>query len=132
MTETFHTVSRNTKYVTEILQIIREKQHVTNAEIIATLRKSYPQVSATTVHRVSARLAKRGVIGLGPNDRHGSIRYDANPVLHDHFVCSVCDGMRDMDIAKHVVPHIVRALDGCAISGRLVIYGSCQKCLKKE
>jgi len=88
--------------------------------------------TCTTVHRITARLQERGVIALGPSMKDGSMRYDANTIPHDHFVCNDCDGTRDIDVANELIPRISESLGGCRVTGRLVIYGSCEKCLVKE
>lgn len=122
---------RDSKYTKEIATIIKKLGHATNAELINELQKLYPRVSATTVHRSTARLAERGILALAPSDSHGSMRYDARSEEHDHFICKNCGGIRDIDVADELIPTIVKALGGCKITGRLLIQGSCEKCLVK-
>ncbi len=122
-------ITRSTKYTKEIEEIISIFGHATNMQILTKLRINYPEVTATTVHRVTARLAEHGVIQEAPHDKNGAIRYDSNTIPHDHFLCQSCGGIRDIDIAKKVKPLISSALGGCRITGRLVIYGSCETCL---
>lgn len=125
-------LTRTTKYTTEVEQVLNNLKHATNLEILENLRENYPEVTATTVHRVTSRLAERGIIAEAPYDKHGSVRYDSNVELHDHFLCQTCGGIRDIDIAAEVIPTISKALGGCRITGRLVIYGSCETCLLKR
>jgi Fur family transcriptional regulator, peroxide stress response regulator len=120
--------ARQTKYCDAIEVAIAMRGHATNAELIALLRKQFPDVSATTVHRASARLAERGVIAVAPATKDGSMRYDANVQPHDHFMCSVCDAIRDTDIKDKVTPVLEAAIEGCNISGRLTISGLCKQC----
>lgn len=120
--------TRTTKYSTEILEIVEYLRHATNAEIIDKLRLHYPTVSATTVHRVTVRLQSQGLFASAPPDRNGSMRYDANTTPHDHFICGICGGIRDLNVAESFIPKISNELGGCSISGRLVIYGECDKC----
>lgn len=122
------TQTRQTKYCNAIESVIAVQGHVTNAELIALLREQFPGVSATTVHRASARLAERGIIAIAPPAKDGSMRYDANLMPHDHFVCSSCDTIRDTDIKDKVIPVIEAAIEGCNISGRLTIGGLCKQC----
>jgi Fe2+ or Zn2+ uptake regulation protein len=126
------TLTRSTKYTEEILRILELEGHATNAEILEELRNKYFDVTATTVHRVTSRLADRHEISEAPHDKHGAVRYDSNNTLHDHFLCQSCGGIRDIDIAEEVIPTISKALGGCRITGRLVIYGSCETCLLKR
>ena len=120
--------SRQTKYCTEIEEIVKRLGHASNAQILAALHISYPDVSATTVHRATARLAGRGELGIAPVDSGGAMRYDANTVPHDHFLCEHCGLLRDVDIASHIGPLLEDAIEGCRVSGRITISGTCKTC----
>lgn len=122
---------RYTKYTQDIIDIIQDKGHATNLEIIDSLRNDYPQVSATTVHRVTSRLCQNRLINEAPADLAGSMRYDSNLSPHDHFICTNCGGIRDINVAEEFIPSISKALGGCKVTGRLVINGSCELCLRK-
>jgi len=124
-------IPRDTKYTKELLLAISELGHATNAELLDKLTGVFPDLSATTVHRSSARLAERGLLGVAPPDMQGSMRYDANTKPHDHFVCTNCGGIRDIVVAENIIPTISSALGGCKITGRLLIQGSCETCLTK-
>lgn len=119
---------RQTKYCSAIERILARLGHATNAELLAELQKLYPDVSATTVHRASARLAERGSIAIAPPSHDGAMRYDANTQAHDHFMCTNCGMIRDADVKDAVVPILESSMDGCHISGRLTISGICKKC----
>ena len=123
-------MQRRTKYCLAIEKILTALRHATNTELLTELRKTYPDLSATTVHRATARLAARGVIAIGPAALDGSIRYDANVEPHDHFMCNTCGKIRDTNV-KNKVTHILEsAIDDCHISGRLTIAGTCSVCSK--
>lgn len=122
--------TRQTKYCLQIQQVLQELGHASNAEILARLQQSYPDVSATTVHRATARLMGRGEIRSAPADQNGAMRYDANTVPHDHFMCSHCGLLRDVTIAERVLPLLEEALEDCSISGRITISGTCKQCKK--
>lgn len=119
---------RSTKYCRAVEEIVQTLGHATNQEIHSTLRQLYPSVSMTTVHRITMRLFLRGLIAQAPNASDGSLQYDANIVEHDHFVCGQCGGIRDIDIARHTIGVLEKALGGCKVTGRLVVYGSCHTC----
>jgi Fur family peroxide stress response transcriptional regulator len=106
--------------------------HATNLMILENLQKQFPGLSATTVHRATARMAARGELAVAPPDECGSMRYDARLDEHDHFLCQECDGMKDIKIAEQLRPLIEAQLDNCTISGRLAISGVCNRCKKKE
>ena len=122
---------RTTKYTDSIMEVMGTLGHATNDQILRSLRSRYPELSATTVHRATARLKDRGLLSCAPSDSRGSIRYDINHLPHDHFVCNGCDGIKDISVADGLKPIIEQSLDdGCRINGRLTISGQCNKCLE--
>ena len=123
---------RITKYTDSILSILCQLQHATNAQIADRLRESYPDVSDTTVHRITQRLHNDGAIGLAPSSRQGCLRYDFSPESHDHFICSECDSLQDIKVPDSVRCQIERQLDGCCFDGLLVITGVCQQCKNRR
>jgi Fe2+ or Zn2+ uptake regulation protein len=124
--------TRNTKYTKELQLIIERLGHATNSELQKELMKIFPDVSATTIHRITARMLERGELIEAPADSQGSMRFDSTLSPHDHFICQGCEGIRNLDIARDFLPKISKELGGCKITGRLVIHGSCEKCLKKN
>lgn len=123
---------RQTKYCDSIEKKLIELGHATNAELLYHLKKIYPDLSATTVHRATARLAARGVICVAPPAHDGSMRYDSNTKQHDHFLCTNCGKLRDADIKDKVIPILESEMDDCHISGRLTISGVCKNCKTME
>lgn len=121
-------VQRQTKYCQAIEKLLGSLGHATNNEILVELRKIYPELSATTVHRATSRLASRGTISIAPSSPSGSMRYDANVSPHDHFQCMSCGMLRDTDVKAMVVPLLESSIDDCHISGRLTISGTCKQC----
>lgn len=122
------TASRTTKYSLAVQESIRMKGHATNAEIFEQLRGDYPELSATTVHRVTSRLVQRGLIGLAPQARDGAARFDANIAPHDHFSCSHCSGLRDVVLDRSIFQSLEKELGGCKITGQLLVQGTCSRC----
>lgn len=126
--DAFDITPRQSKYCMAIEEIIARLGHATNLELLEELRREYPELSATTVHRATARLAERGQLGVAPLGRDGAMRYDANIAAHDHFQCQRCFRLRDADIREAVIPVIQAAIADCEIGGRLVISGLCKEC----
>lgn len=122
------TQQRETKYCRAIKHGLTTKGHATNSELLTLLRASFPDVSPTTIHRATARLAARNEIRLAPAARDGSRRYDANSTPHDHFLCSACYTLRDTDVKDKVIPILEASIDDCSISGQLTISGLCKLC----
>lgn len=135
MNELTATTSRQTKYAMAVLSALRELKHATNLDLLEEIRKSYPAVSATTIHRVTARLKDRGVIGCAPKSADGSERYDINPIPHHHFVCTSCSRICDVpdtDEARTVMYQLKNLNEECAIAGTLTMQGICKRCVKKS
>ncbi|MFO0882058.1 MAG: transcriptional repressor [Candidatus Saccharimonadales bacterium] len=124
--------SRQTKYCEAIEHALKLKGHATNSELITLLRESFPELSATTVHRATARLAAHGTIGVAPPTVDGSMRYDANIQPHDHFSCSKCGILRDTDIKQQIIPILEQSIGDCSISGRITVSGICKNCKEGE
>lgn len=124
--------TRQTKYCLQIEEIVKQLGHASNAQILVALHKTYPNVSATTVHRATTRLAARGELGIAPVDTSGAMRYDANTQPHDHFVCLHCGLLRDVDIADKVTPLLTSAIEGCSMSGRITVSGTCKECKRGD
>ena len=128
--QTKSTMTRQSKYCTAIEQAIAGLGHATNADLLKVLQVAFPNVSATTVHRATARLRDRGVIGIAPADLDGSVRYDANPAPHDHFMCSSCGLLRDAHVKEQVSKVLEDHIGDCQISGQLTISGICKSCIR--
>ncbi len=123
------TQTRQTKYCLAIKRHLAVAGHATNTELLQDLRISYPELSATTVHRATARLAARHEIGLAPPSQDGAMRYDSNPKPHDHFLCNSCGLIRDADVKDAVTPILEASIGDCRISGRLTVGGLCRRCV---
>lgn len=123
--------SRQTKYATAVLDTLQELKHATNAQILESVQQKYLEVSATTIHRVTARLKTQGIIGCAPRPADGSERYDITPVPHHHFVCTKCSRVCDVPETKEarLVIEQLKDLSGeCALAGTLTLSGICKKC----
>jgi Fur family transcriptional regulator, peroxide stress response regulator len=126
------TSQRQTKYCQAIEQTLRRLGHATNAELLAGLQTTFPGLSATTVHRATARLATRGTIALAPSTPNGAMHYDANTTPHDHFQCSSCGLLRDTVVKAKIIPILEASIEGCRISGQLTISGTCKQCVRSQ
>ncbi len=126
------TKERQTKYCLAIEDTLKVMGHATNVELLRSLRATYPELSATTVHRATARLASRGKIAIAPLTRDGSIRYDSTTTPHDHFQCVSCGTLRDTDVKDKITPILECSMGDCSISGRLTISGVCKQCNVKN
>lgn len=127
------TSSRHTKYVDAVIAALARLGHATNAELHAAVKGEYPEVSATTIHRVTTRLKERGRIGCAPKPLTGAERYDINPEPHHHFVCQSCGGVCDIadTVEARAVMEQLKTLSGhCELAGSLTMQGECKGCVK--
>ena len=119
---------RRTKYCDAVSDLMHRIGHASNAQILYEFRKIYPDLSSTTIHRITARLEARGELTFAPKTQDGALRYDANVSEHDHFLCNSCDSLHDANVKKRVAEVFSEAIDGCDISGSLTVSGICKKC----
>lgn len=123
--------SRQTKHATAVYETLQHLKHATNGEILDSVRTQYPEVSATTIHRVTARLKMRGLIGYAPKPSNGSERYDITAEPHHHFMCTTCSGVCDVletKDARRVIEQLKDLSGECALAGTLTLSGICKKC----
>jgi len=123
--------NRTTKYIAAVRALMKRAGHATNVELLEKLRKQYPDVSATTLHRITSRMVERNELQMAPPGIGNVMRFDSNIALHDHFMCTRCRMLRDADLRETIVPQIEEMIgDDCQISGRLTVTGLCKKCAK--
>ncbi|MEO8104740.1 MAG: transcriptional repressor [Candidatus Saccharibacteria bacterium] len=121
---------RRSKYCQAIEMEIAKLGHATNTELLTALRLTYPDLSATTVHRATTRLASRGTIAVAPSRTDGSMCYDAETTPHDHFQCVACGMLRDTEVKAKIIPILEESTADCSISGQLTISGICKNCMR--
>lgn len=121
---------RSTKYTNAVATYMRRASHATNAQILSHLKRTYPGLSATTVHRITTRMVERGELGQAPPAKDNATRFDINVSVHDHFQCVHCDRLRDAELPQELFDVIQAKLGDCKLNGRLSVQGSCAKCLK--
>lgn len=130
MSSTQH--ERTTRYSAAIQDTMSRLGHATNNELLHILRLEFPSLSATTVHRITARLVERGELRLAPTGASNVLRFDANLTPHDHFMCEHCGLLRDANLGDIVRPQIEKAIGSdCSISGSLTVSGVCKQCHKE-
>lgn len=125
------TSERNTKYTAAVVACMQEMGHATNAQILAHLQQTYPDVTATTVHRITTRMLERGELASAPSAHENAARFDSNTNPHDHFYCRCCDQLRDVTLPQVVFNAIQAELGDCKLSGRLIIEGACAHCTRE-
>ena len=97
--------------------------------IFREVRRRVPTVSLDTVYRTLWLLDDLGLVRtLGP--RRESVRFDANPEHHHHYVCLQCGLARDFESAELNalrVPEAVKRL-GSVAGTHVEVRGVCERC----
>jgi len=118
------------------LEIFREVasslEHPDAETVYQAVHTRMTTVSLDTVYRTLWMLNDLGLIStLG--SRRESVRFDANPERHHHYVCIRCDKARDfpntqLDALR--LPPTVREL-GSVLSTHVEVRGICASCAKR-
>lgn len=118
---------RSTPQTTEVLKIAQHLGHATNMEILKQVQLNFPDLTPTTVHRITSRLILNGKLQKGP-EINGIQLVDGNISSHDHFICEECNIVKDVNISSHTRDAIKQEAKLKIIPGSLTIYGNCKKC----
>lgn len=123
---------RKTKYSVAITDFMQSVGHATNADILTHLHSTYPNLSATTVHRITSSMVNRNMLASAPVAPGNVARFDANLAGHDHFECIRCGCIRDIAVPSNCLEGLQEVLGECKFGGHLNIQGTCKECLKSE
>lgn len=126
---------RQTKYSQAVLEALSVLKHATNNQILDFVRQAYPEVSTTTIHRVTSRLKDRGVIACAPKTSSAEERYDIDATPHHHFMCTNCDRLCDVPENEHsraAVDLLGTMSQRCKFAGMVILQGTCEDCAKNS
>lgn len=103
-------------------------QHPTAEQVYRAVHEEIPGVGRGTVYRNLAKLLASGRVRLvHVHDR--CARYDARLDAHDHFVCTRCTMLLDVECGPRQVPAGRSRLRGHRVEGRTLTYfGICRSC----
>lgn len=110
-----------------VLALLNERVHATNLDLYNQLKSSMPTLTLPSIHRITIRLASEGIIGVAPH-LNGVSMLDSNPVLHDHFYCTSCAGLMNIDLADSVIQSIQNQLGQNIVRRGLLVSGTCENC----
>lgn len=128
---------RGVKLTHQRLEILREVasslEHPDAETVFRAVRARMPTVSLDTVYRTLWLLSDLGLVStLGA--RRESVRFDANPRKHHHYVCVRCGLTRDFESAELLalrLPDTV-AVFGSVLSTHIEVRGICEACAQKS
>lgn len=118
---------RMTPQTRAVIEYVRSYGHATNKQILLSIRSSFPDLSATTVHRITQRLILAGLLARGP-EIGGSTTVDGNLKSHDHFICKNCNGLKDIYLNGAIRSNIQKQTGLSVATSRLTIFGDCTNC----
>lgn len=119
--------TRNTPQQRAVLEALEILRHATNLELLRAVRPHFPELTVTSIHRMTKRLIAAGRLGRGPAV-DGVVLIDANPEPHDHFWCTGCNAIRDLTISEAVYGELQRETGQDVVRRGLVIMGLCKPC----
>ena len=115
-----------------ILNLLRSTDTHPSAEwIYAQLKPSMPDLSLATVYRNIAGFLEDGSI-IRVGTVNGRERYDGTVIPHNHFICTHCGRVLDIDyVMDDSLNEKVAAQIGMQITGHeLIFHGICRSCVE--
>jgi Fur family peroxide stress response transcriptional regulator len=113
-------------------EVASSLEHPDAETVFRAIHARVPTVSLDTVYRTLWMLNDLGLIStLG--SRRESVRFDANPERHHHYVCVRCGMARDFESPElHALrlPDAVREM-GSIVSTHIEVRGICEKCANR-
>ena len=114
-------------------ELAASAEHPDAETVYRAVRRRVSRISRDTVYRTLATLEAEGLIRkVGPLFER--VRYDANPDRHHHFVCTVCNMVRDFyseDLDGLPIPRAVEAW-GEIESAQVQVRGTCSACVNRK
>jgi Fur family peroxide stress response transcriptional regulator len=118
---------RITPQTKAVLECVHKCGHATNRQILNDVKIIFPNLSATTVHRITLRLVNCGMLAKGP-EIEGSMTIDSNLKSHDHFICNNCEGLKDINLTTDLRRSLQAQTELSILPSSLLIYGDCASC----
>ena len=99
------------------------------------VKKEFPNISLGTVYRNLNLLTDLGeAVKISTPD--GGDRFDGRLEPHNHFLCTKCGRLLDLDIDMKSVEEATKKaaehFDGIITSSTTLFYGECSDCIKKS
>ena len=117
-----------------LLTLLRSTRSHPSADwLYENLRKEFPNISLGTVYRNLNLLTDIGeALKIATPD--GADRFDGCVKPHNHFFCTECRRVLDLDLDMKEIEQINKAaatnFDGIIESSNTIFYGKCGDCIK--
>ncbi|NQU66339.1 MAG: transcriptional repressor [Candidatus Marinimicrobia bacterium] len=111
-----------------ILDTVRNTtKHPTAQDIFEQARMNIPSISLATVYRDLGQLIQNNMIRAIQTGN--TVRYDGNITEHQHFQCSECNQLFDLDVSlKEFVFDLKTKFEHKVMSYELMLNGICHNC----
>jgi len=117
---------RKTPQTLLIKKLLSEKGHATNQELAREARKTFPNLTNTSVHRITTRLVDAKMASYAPN-LSGLKVLDMNLSDHDHFYCLQCDSLTDVNVTDECFYELQKQLKDGLARKNILVAGVCNK-----
>jgi Fe2+ or Zn2+ uptake regulation protein len=117
---------RKTPQTNAVMAALAELRHASNNQLFDVVRVSLPEITPNSVHRITARLAEDGIIGVAPS-ADGVTVLDITPTPHHHFVCLSCHRVTDIEVTDAMIESIAKQLPSGSVCGGLTVFGACKQ-----
>lgn len=111
------------------------KEHPTADTVYLHVKKQFPNISLGTVYRNLNLLTDLGEAIKIPTPDGGD-RFDGCVTPHNHFLCTRCGRLLDLDLDMSSIEEVNRLaaenFNGRIESSSTLFYGECSDCIKKS
>jgi Fur family transcriptional regulator, peroxide stress response regulator len=125
-------MSYQTQQKQAILDFVKKsKKHPTAQDVYEDVRKDMPNLSFATVYRNLDALAKSGLIKEVQFVDHKK-RYEGQTHQHQHFICTKCERIIDMELSKllNIAQAVEKMQCHTVTDYHLELIGTCAACKK--
>ena len=115
--------------------LVSTHEHPTADTVYMHVKNEFPNISLGTVYRNLNLLTDLGeAVKITAPD--GGDRFDANTHPHNHFFCTSCKRILDLDMDMDSISKLndiaSKNFDGMIESSTVTFYGKCGDCIKKS
>lgn len=115
--------------------LLATKEHPTADMVYLHMKKEFPNISLGTVYRNLNVLTDIGEATKIPAPDGGD-RFDGTVMPHNHFFCTNCRKVLDLDLDMSNIEQINKAasqnFDGMIESSTIIFLGKCSDCIQKS
>ena len=115
--------------------VLENPIHPTADEVYALARAQETNISLGTVYRNLNLLTDIGEAIKIPTPDGGD-RFDGNVIPHNHFLCTSCGRLLDLELDMKSIEEVNRLagenFDGIITSSSTLFYGECSDCIRKS